>query len=165
LLVAVDLLESNWKLVQEVLQLTRRVRMRIFVGLWPKKKEEMPVNKLKKLAEAFDTLKDPVLAMKGRSVKRGVEVAIALAQLHGKEVDWVKISSSCAHPLSELLGFFKKAKNYAPGVVSIITPSAASLTPVSGSSTPMPSTLMPPPGADADSSTPSTAIEPAAEVA
>jgi hypothetical protein len=128
LLAAIDLLESNWKLVQEVLQLTRRVLMRMFVELWPKK-EEMPVDNLKKLAEAFDTLKDPVLAMKGRSVKRGVEGAIALAQSHGKEVDWEKISSSRARPLSELLGFFKKAKKYAPSVVSIITPSAASSTP------------------------------------
>jgi hypothetical protein len=69
LLAAVDLLESNWKLVQEVLQLTRRVLMRMFVGLWPNKKEEMPVDNLKKLAEAFDTLEYPILAMKGRSVK------------------------------------------------------------------------------------------------
>jgi hypothetical protein len=80
LLAAVDLLESNWKLVQEVLQLTRRVLMGMFVGLWPKKKEEMPVDNLKKLAEAFDTLEDPVLAMKCRSVKQGVKGAIALAQ-------------------------------------------------------------------------------------
>jgi hypothetical protein len=138
--------------------------MRMFVGLWPKKKEEMPVDNLKKLAEAFDTLEDSMLAMKGRSVKRGVEGAIALAQSHGEEVDWEKISSSRARPLSELLGFFKKAKNYAPGIVSIITPSAASSTPVPSSSTPAPSTSMPPPSADADSSAPSTATEPAAEV-
>jgi hypothetical protein len=69
LLAAVDLLESNWKLVQNVLQLTRRVLTRIFVALWPKKKEEMPVDNLRKLLEAFDTLRDPVLAMKRRSVK------------------------------------------------------------------------------------------------
>jgi hypothetical protein len=56
LLAVVDFLESNWKLVQEVLQLTHRVLMRMFVGLWLKKKEEMPVDNLKKLAEAFDTL-------------------------------------------------------------------------------------------------------------
>jgi hypothetical protein len=62
-------------LVQEVLQLTRRVLMRMFVSLWPKKKEEMPVDNLKKLAESFDTIEDPVLAMKGRSVKLGVEWA------------------------------------------------------------------------------------------
>jgi hypothetical protein len=158
LLAAVDLLESNWKLVQEVLQLTRRVLMHIFVGLWPKKKEKMPVDNLKKLAEAFDTLEDLVLAMKRRSVKRGVEGEIALAQSHGEEVDWEKISSSRARPLLELLGFFKKAKEYAPDIVSIITPSAASLTPASSSS-------MPPPSAAADSSTPSTTTEPAAEVA
>jgi hypothetical protein len=43
--------------------------MRMFVELWPKKKAEMPVDNIKKLAKAFDTLEDPVLAMKGRSVK------------------------------------------------------------------------------------------------
>jgi hypothetical protein len=153
----VDLLESNWTLVQEVLQLTRHVLMRMFVGLWPKKKAEMPVNNLKKLAEAFDTLEDLVLAMKGRSVKQGVEGVIALAQSHGEEVDWEKVSSSHARPLSELLGFFKKAKKYAPSIVSIITSSVASLTPV-------PSASMPPPSADADSSVPSTTMEPATEV-
>jgi hypothetical protein len=72
----VDLLESNWKLVQKVLQLTCRVLMWIFVGLWLKKKEEMPVDNLKNLAKAFDTLEDPVLAMKGRSVKQGIEGVI-----------------------------------------------------------------------------------------
>jgi hypothetical protein len=85
--------------------MTRRVLMRMFVGLWPNKKEEMPVDNLQKLAATFDTLEDPVLAMKGRSVKQGVEGVIALAQSHGKEVDWEKISSSCARPLLELLGF------------------------------------------------------------
>jgi hypothetical protein len=136
----------------------------MFVGLWSKKKGEMSVDNLKKLAEAFDTLEDLVLAMKGRSVKRGVEGAISLAQSHGEEVDWEKVSSSHARPLSELLGFFEKAKKYAPGIVSIIIPLAASLTPTPGSSTPMASVSMPPPSADADSSTPSTATEPAAEV-
>jgi hypothetical protein len=87
LMAAVDLLESNWKLVQEVLQLTRRVLTRMFVGLWLKKRVEMPVDDLKKLAEAFDTVEDPVLMMKSQSVKRGVEGAIALAQSHGEEVD------------------------------------------------------------------------------
>jgi hypothetical protein len=106
-----------------------------------------------------------MLAMKGRSVKQGVKGIIALAQSNGEEVDWEKISSSHAHPLSELLGFFKKVKNYAPGIVSIITPSAASSTPVPSSSTPAPSTLIPPPSVAADSSASSTAIEPTAEVA
>jgi hypothetical protein len=75
LMAAVDLLESNWKLVQEFLQLTRHMLSRMFVGLWPKKRAEMPVDDLKKLAAAFDTIEDPVLTMKIRSVKRGVEGA------------------------------------------------------------------------------------------
>jgi hypothetical protein len=143
LLATVDLLESNWKLVQDVLQLTRHVLMCIFVGLWPKKKEEMPVDNLQKLATAFDTIEDHVLTMKCTSIKRGVEGALALAQAQGKQVDWKKISSSHAHPLLELLGFFKKAKEYAPGMVSLITPSTASSTPTPSSSTPCYSVMTP----------------------
>jgi hypothetical protein len=122
--------------------------MHIFFRLWPKKKEEMPVDNLRKLAEAFDTLEDHVLTMKYTSLKQGVEGAIALAQSHGEEVDWEKISSSRACPLSEMLGFFKKAKEYAPGIVSLITLSAAFLTHVPSSSTP------PPGAATAESSAP-----------
>jgi hypothetical protein len=97
--------------------------------------------------------------MKHTSVKQGVEGAIALAQAQGKQVDWEKISSSRARPLSKMLGFFKKAKEYAPGIASLITPSAAS-------STSAPSSLNPLPGAAAtENYAPSTAMEPAAEVA
>jgi hypothetical protein len=135
------------------------VLTRIFIVLWPKKKEEMPVDNLQKLLEAFDTPEDPMLAMKRRSVKWGVEGAIALAQSQGKEVDWGKIGSSRARPLSEMLKFFEKAKEYAPRIVSLITPLAAS-------STPVPSSSAPPPGAaTAESSAPSIATEPATEVA
>jgi hypothetical protein len=162
---AVDLLESDWKLVQEFLQLNHRVLSRMFVGLWPKKRSEMPVDDLKKLVKAFDTVEDPVLTMKSRSVKRGVEGAIALAHSHGEEVNWEKVTSSHAHPLSELLGYFEKAKKYAPDIVSIITPSAASSTSTPSSLTPAASASMPPPSAGADSSASSTATEPAAEVA
>jgi hypothetical protein len=137
----------------------------MFVGLWPKKRVEMLTDDLKKLVEAFDTVEDPVLMMKSRSVKRGVEGAIALAQSHGEEVDWEKVSSSGARPLSELLGFFEKAKKYAPGIVLIITPSAASSTSTPISLTPAASASMPLPSAGADSSAPSTAMEPATEVA
>jgi hypothetical protein len=97
----------------------------MFVRLWPKKRAVVPVD-LKKLAKTFDIVEDPVLTMKSRSVKWGVEGAIALAQSQGEEVNWEKVSSSHARPLSELLGFFEKAKKYAPGIVSIITPSAVS---------------------------------------
>jgi hypothetical protein len=125
----------------------------------------MLTNDLKKLVEAFDTVEDPILTMKSRSVKQGVEGAIALAQSHGEEVDWEKVSSSGARPLSELLGFFEKAKKYSPGIVSIITPSAASSTSTPISLTPAASASMPPPSAGANSSTPSTTTEPATEVA
>jgi hypothetical protein len=136
-----------------------------FVGLWPKKRADMPADDLKKLAATFNTVEDPILAMKSRSVKRGVEGAIALAQLHGEEVDWEKVSSSRGRPLSELLGFFEKAKKYAPGIVSIITPSAASSTSTPASLTHVTSASMPLPSAGATSSAPSTTAEPATEVA
>jgi hypothetical protein len=130
-----------------------------------KKRADMLADDLKKLAATFDTVKDPILAMKSRSVKRGVEGAIALAQSHGEEVDWEKVSSSRARPLLELLGFFEKAKKYAPGIVSIITPSAASLTSTPSSLTHAASASMPPPSIGATSSAPSNATELAAEVA
>jgi hypothetical protein len=136
------------------------VLVRIFVGFWLKKRGEMLGDNLKKLIETFDTIEDPVLALKRTSVKRGVEGAIALAQSYGEEVDWAKIGSSPAHPLSEMLGFFKYAKKYAPNIVSLITPSVTASTSVTGS-------LMPPPSdsATAETSASSSATEPAAEVA
>jgi hypothetical protein len=161
----VKLLELHWISVQEVLEVTRRVLTRFFVGLWPKNKADMPATDLKKLAAVFDTAEDPVLLMKGRLVKRGTEGAIALAYSHGEEVNWDKVSSSRGRPLSELRGFFEKAKKYAPGIVSIITPSAASLTSTPIPSTPVSSGSMPPPNAGATSSAPTSAVDPDDEVA
>jgi hypothetical protein len=137
---------------------------RIFVGLWPKQKVEVPY--LKKLAKAFDTPDDPILLMKGRSVKQGVEGAIVLTYAHGEEVKWEKVSFSHGRPLSELKIFFEKAKRYAPGIVSMISPSAASAT----SATPVSLTLTtsgsaPPPNAGATSATPTFTADPEAEVA
>jgi hypothetical protein len=59
----------------------------MFVGFWPKKKDEMPAYNLQKLVAAFDTIEDHVRAMKCMSVKQGVEGAIALTQSHGEEVN------------------------------------------------------------------------------
>jgi hypothetical protein len=59
----------------------------MLIGLFPRKKDELPASNLRKLAEAFDTIEDPVLGMKLTSVKQGVEETIALAQSHGEEVD------------------------------------------------------------------------------
>jgi hypothetical protein len=163
---AVNLLESNWISIQEIFELASHVLTRIFIGLWPKQKADVPAADLKKLATAFNTPKDPILLMKSRSVKRGVEGAIALTYAHGEEVNWEKVSSSRGRPLLELRGFFEKAKKYAPGIMSIISPSAASLTsamPVS--STPATSGSMPPPNAGTTSSVPTSAMEPDVEVA
>jgi hypothetical protein len=110
LLDAVDVLESNWKLSRDVLQQTRHVLIRMFVGLFPKKSDEMSANNLRKLVEAFDTIEDPVLAMKLTSVKCGVKGTIALAQSHGEEVDWEKVGSSYACPLAEMKEFSRRRR-------------------------------------------------------
>jgi hypothetical protein len=163
---AVNFLEANWISIQDIFELASRVLTRIFVGLWPKRKAEVWDSDLKKLAKAFDTPDDPILLMKGHSVKRGAEGAIALAYAHGEEVNWEKVSSSRGRPLSELWVFFEKAKNYAPGIVSIISPSAASMTSATPVSlTPATSGSMPPPNAGATSATPTSATEHDAEVA
>jgi hypothetical protein len=128
------------------------------------KKADMPTDNLKKLAAFFDTPEDPILSRKSRSVKQGAEGAIVLAYSHGEEVNWEKVSSSRGRPLSELLGFFEKAKKYVPGIMSIITPSAASLTSTPASSTPATSSSMPPPNIGAASFAPTSATEPDAEV-
>jgi hypothetical protein len=69
---------------------------RLFIGLFPKKKDEMPIGNLRKLVKAFDTLEDPILQLKLSSVKQGVEGTIALTQSHGESVDSEKVSSSYA---------------------------------------------------------------------
>jgi hypothetical protein len=96
--------------------------------------------------------------MKRMSVKRGVEGAIALTQSHGEEVNWEKVGASYAIPLVEMMEFFKKAKEYAPKLVSHILPPAASSTTAPGSSAPTPSTPT------IDASAPSSALDPATEV-
>jgi hypothetical protein len=131
----------------------------MFVVFWPKKRDEMPGDNLWKLDAAFDTIKDLVHVMKRISVKRGVEGAIALAQSHGEEVNWEKVGASYAVPLVEMTEFFKKAKEYAPKVVSLILPPTASSTTAIGSLAPSSST----PAADAFA--PSSAPDPATEMA
>jgi hypothetical protein len=66
---AVNLLESNWISIQEIFELASRMLTWIFVRLWPKQKAEVPDANLKKLTKAFDTPEDPILLMKGHSVK------------------------------------------------------------------------------------------------
>jgi hypothetical protein len=164
LLAAVSLLEANWISVQEIFKLVNRVLARIFVRLWPKRKADVP--DLKNLAKAFDINVDPILTMKGFSLKRGAEGAIAFAYVHGEEVNWEKVSSSLGHPRSELKAFFQKAKKYASGIVSMISPSAAfaiCTTPIS--STSATSGSMPPPDAGTASAMTTSAMDHEAEVA
>jgi hypothetical protein len=138
----------------------------MFVGLWPKQKAEVPQNDVKKLAQAFNTTEDPVLQMKGLSLKRGAEGAIAFSYAHGAELDWEKIGSSHGCTRSELKAFFEKAKKFSPTIVAMISPSVASAaSPVPAPSIPATHDSAPPPTTGAASATPSSATERDAEVA
>jgi hypothetical protein len=110
----------------------------MFVGLFLKKSDEILAENLRKLVAAFDTIEDPVLAMKLTSMKRGVEGTIALSQSHGEEVDWEKVGSSYACPLAEMKELFKKAKGYAPKLVSLILPAQTPSTTAHALSSSMP---------------------------
>jgi hypothetical protein len=163
---AVNLLEANWISIQEIFELVSRVLTRMFVGLWPKKKAEAPKDDLKKLAQAFDTAEDPILQMKGLSLKRGAEGAIAFSYAHGADFDWEKVSSPHGRTRAELKAFFEKAKKLAPALVSIISPSAAAAASAAPpSSTPATADSTPPSTSGAKGATPSTAMEQNAEVA
>jgi hypothetical protein len=115
----------------------------MFVGLFPRKKDELLVGNLRKLVEAFDTIEDPILTMKLTLVKWGVEGMITVAQSHGEEVDWEKVGSSYAQPPAEMKEFFKKAKEYASPLVSLILPAPTPSTPAPGTSAPSSSTPAP----------------------
>jgi hypothetical protein len=64
LLDSVDILESNWRIVRDILQRSSHVLPHLFVGLFLRKKDELSVGNLRKLVKAFDTIEDPVLQMK-----------------------------------------------------------------------------------------------------
>jgi hypothetical protein len=49
LLDAVDVLESNWKLARDVLQQTGHVLICMFIRLFPRKKDELPIDNLRKV--------------------------------------------------------------------------------------------------------------------
>jgi hypothetical protein len=112
----------------------------MFVRLSPRKKDELPAGNLRKVVKAFDTIEDPVLAMKLTSVKWVIEGTIALTQSHGAEVDWEKVGSSYAQPPAEMKEFFKKAKDYAPRLVSLILPAPTPSTSEPGTFAPSSST-------------------------
>jgi hypothetical protein len=126
---AVNLLEENWISIQETFELVGRVLSRLFAGLWPKKRAAIPKDNLTELAKFFDTTEDPTLQLKGLSVKRGAEGAIALSLAHGTDFDWERVSSPHGHIRDEMKVFFEKAKKLAPALLTTISPSAASAVP------------------------------------
>jgi hypothetical protein len=163
LLTAVNLLEANWISIQETFELVSRVLSRLFVGLWSKKKVEVPKDNLEKLAKAFDTTEDPTLQLKGLSLKCGAEGAIALSFAPGADFDWEKVSSPHGRTRDEMKAFFEKAKKLAPALVVTISPSGASAT----STAPPPATEDPAPPSTIGEAfvMPSSAMEQNAEVA
>jgi hypothetical protein len=166
LMTAVNLLEANWISIQEIFELVSRVLTRMFVGLWPKQKADIPKDDVKKLAKAFDTTEDPILQLKGLSLKRGAEGAIALSYAHGGDFEWEKVSSPHGRTRSELKSFFEKAKKFVPAIVSIISPSAAAAASVAPpSSTPTTADAAPPSTPGAEFIMPSSATEQNAKVA
>jgi hypothetical protein len=163
---AVSLLEANWISVWEIFELVNRVLMRIFVGLWPKQKAKVPNNDVKKLAQAFDTTEDPILQIKGLSLKRGAEGGIAFSYAHGVEFDWEKVGSSHGRTHSKLKASFEKAKKFAPAIVAMIFPSVASTaSPAPAPLIPVTNESAPPPTTGAAATTPSSTMEQDAEVA
>jgi hypothetical protein len=123
---AVNLLEENWISIQETFELVSRVLSWLFAGLWPKKRATVPKDNLTELAKSFDTTEDPTLQLKGLSIKRGTEGAIALSLAHGTNFDWERVSSPHGHTRDEMKAFFERAKKLAPALLTTISPSAAS---------------------------------------
>jgi hypothetical protein len=117
---------------------------------------------LENLVKSFDTIEDPTLQLKGLSLKRGAEGAIALSFAHGADFDWEKVSSPHGRTRDEMKVFFEKAKKLAPALAAIISPSAAS----AASTTPAPTMEEPiPPSTSGDGfAMPSSATEQNAEV-
>jgi hypothetical protein len=160
---AVNLLEENWISIQETFELVDHVLSRLFVGLWPKKRAAVPKGNFSNLAKSFDTTEDPTLQLKGLSIKRGAEGAIALSLAHGTDFDWERVSSPHGRTRDEMKAFFEKAKKLAPPLVTIISPSASSA--ASAAPPPAAEDPVPPSTSGEETAMPSSATERNAEVA
>jgi hypothetical protein len=131
--------------------------------LWPKRRAAVPKDNLSDLAKSFDTTKDPTLQLKGLSIKRGAEGAIALSLAHGMNFDWERVSSPHGYTRDEMKAFFEKAKKLAPALLTTISPSTASAVPAAPSSTT--EDPVPPSNSGEEVAVPSSATEHNAEVA
>jgi hypothetical protein len=160
---AVNLLEENWISIQETFELVSRVLSRLFAGLWPKKRVTVPKDNLAELAKSFNTAEDPTLQLKGLSIKRGAEGAIALSLAHGTDFDWERVSSPHGHTRDEMKVFFEKAKKLAPALLTTISPSAASAVPAAPP--PVAKDPVPPSTSSEEAAAPPSTMEQNAEVA
>jgi hypothetical protein len=163
LMTAVNLLEENWISIQETFELVNRVLSRLFVGLWPKKRPAVPKDDLSNLAKSFNTTEDPTLQLKGLSIKRGAEGAIALSLAHGTDFDWERVSTPHGRTRDQMKAFFEKAKKLAPALVMLISPLASSA--ASAAPPPAVEDPVPPSTSGEESAVPSSATEQNAEVA
>jgi hypothetical protein len=118
---------------------------------------------LTELAKSFDTTEDPTLQVKGLSIKRGAEGAIALSLALGTNFDWERVSSPHGHTRDEMKAFFERAKKLAPALLTTISPSAASA--VSTAPPLVAGDLVPPSTSGEETAMPSSAMEQNAEVA
>jgi hypothetical protein len=160
---AVNLLEENWISIQETFELVNRALSRLFVGLWPKKRAAVPKDNLNNLAKSFDTTEDPTLQLKGLSIKRGAEGAIALSLAHGADFNWERVNTPHGRTRDEMKAYFEKAKKLAPALVTLISPSASS---AASAATPLVvEDPVPPSTSGEESAVPSSATEQNAEVA
>jgi hypothetical protein len=131
--------------------------------LWPKKRAAVSKDDLSNLAKSFDTTEDPTLQLKGLSIKRGAEGAIALSLAHGTDFDWERVSTPHGRSRDEMKAFFEKAKMLAPALVTLISPSASSA--ASAAPPPAVEDPVPPSTSSEESAVPSSATEQNAEVA
>jgi hypothetical protein len=160
---AVNLLEENWISIQETFELVGRVLSRLFARLWPKKRLAIPKDNLTELAKSFDTTEDPTLQLKGLSIKRGAEGAIALSLAHGTDFDWERVSSPHGYTRDEMKVFFEKAKKLALALLTTISPLVASA--VSAAPPPVAKDPVPPLTSGDEVAVPPSTTEHNAEVA
>jgi hypothetical protein len=160
---AVNLLEENWISIQKTFELVSRVLSRLFASLWPKKRVIVLKDNLTELAKSFDTNEDPNLQLKGLSIKRGAEGAIALSLAHGTDFDWERVSTPHGHTRDEMKVFFEKAKKLAPALLMMISPSVASAVPAAPP--PVAKDPVPPSTSSEEAAAPPSSTEHNAEVA
>jgi hypothetical protein len=130
--------------------------------LWPKKRAAVPKDDLSNLAKYLDTTEDPTLQLKGLSIKRGTEGAIALSLTHGTDFDWERVSFPHGRTRDEMKAFFERMKKLAPTLVTLISPSASSA--ASAAPPPAAEDPVPPSTSGEETAVPSSATEQNAEV-